>query len=114
MSHRPLRVAEEIRKVISERLVRGVGVTLPGFVTISTVEINKDLTLAKIYYSVFGEGVDVREVQAALDSVKKQLRQEVGRQIRLRLVPELAFVYDNSMAHADRINQLLSGKKDPE
>jgi ribosome-binding factor A len=107
MSHRSERVAEEIRKVISEFVVRGLKTRLPGLVTISHVEINKDLTLAKVYYSVFGSDSDVKRASEILADEKKAIRQEVARKIRLRLTPELALIYDETPAKAARIDELL-------
>ena len=62
MSMRKKRVGEEIRKVISERLVRGLKDPVPGFVTIQDVEVNKDFSRAKVYFSVFGS--DAEKVEA--------------------------------------------------
>jgi ribosome-binding factor A len=107
MSHRAQRVAEEIRKVISERLVRGLRTPLPGFVTISHVEINADLAEAKVFYSVFGTEEQATEVTKALGREKGALRYEVGQKIRLRMVPELIFIRDKTPEQAMRIEELL-------
>ena len=108
MSIRTERVAEEIRKVISERLIRGLKTPLPGFVTIRAVEISSDLGTAKVYFSVFGTDIQCQEAQKVLESEKRSLRQEVGQKIRLRLTPELVFVLDESAEKAARIHELLN------
>jgi len=111
VSIRSQRVSEEIRKVISERLIRGIKTPLPGFVTISAVEVNSDLTVAKIFYSVFGSEEDKKGAGKALEEEKRALRYEVAQKVRLRLAPELVFVRDDSPERAARISELLQGSK---
>jgi ribosome-binding factor A len=110
-SFRLERVAEEIRKVISERLVRGLKSHLPAFVTISHVEVSKDMSIAKVYFSLFGSEADCTTTEAALAEEKSALRYEVGRKVRLRHTPDLVFVRDNSPERAARIQQLLTDSK---
>ena len=110
-SYRLERVAEEIRKVVSEKLVRGLKSPLPAFVTISHVEVSKDMSIAKIYYSLFGDEANCILTEAALIEEKSALRYEVGRKVRLRHTPDLVFVRDNSPERAARIHQLLSDVK---
>jgi ribosome-binding factor A len=111
MSFRLERVAEEIRKVVSERLVRGLKVDLPAFVTISHVEVSKDMSTAKIYYSLFGSDEHCAATDAVLSEQKSALRYEVGKKVRLRHTPDLVFVRDNTPERAARINQLLNESK---
>jgi ribosome-binding factor A len=110
MSHRPKRVAEEIRRVLSEKILRGLKEPLPGFVTLSEVEVNRDFTQARIFYSVFGSDADATAVESALDRLKGMLRKEVGKKIRLRNTPELVFVRHDGPERAARIDSLLSEK----
>jgi len=111
MSFRLERVAEEIRKVVSERLVRGLKVDLPAFVTISHVEVSKDMSSAKIYYSLFGSDEQCAATEVTLAEQKAALRFEVGKKVRLRHTPDLVFVRDNTPERAARINQLLNDSK---
>lgn len=111
MSFRLERVAEEIRKVVSARLVRGLKVDLPAFVTISHVEVSKDMSMAKVYFSLFGSEEQCAATEAALIEQKSQLRREVGQKVRLRHTPDLVFVRDNSPERAARIHELLNATK---
>jgi len=106
-SIRMKRVAEEIQKVLSERLLRGLRDPLPGFVTIKHVEVTSDFTHAKVYYSVFGSDAQKKGAKQVLDENRGALRGEVGRQIRLRNTPELHFFEDNSAERAARVHDLL-------
>jgi len=108
MSIRTERIAEEIRKVISERLIRGLKTPLPGFVTISSVKVSADLGVAKVFYSVFGEEADCVGATQVLENEKRFIRQEVARKVRLRLVPELVFVLDETPEKVAHIHRLLN------
>lgn len=107
MSYRVKRVGEEIKKVISERLVRGLRDPVPGFVTIREVEVNKDFTRAHVYYSVIGTPEEKEEAALVINENKGYLRSEVGRKVRLRNTPELVFEEDVSGDRAARIHELL-------
>ena len=108
MSIRTKRVGEEIQKVVSEQLIRGLREPVPGFVTIKDVEVTSDFTHAKIFYSVIGTDADKRGAQAALEACRGELRYEVGKRIRLRNTPNLSFVFDDSGERAARVHALLA------
>lgn len=100
--------------MVSERLVRGLKVDLPAFVTISHVEVSKDMSTAKIYYSLFGSDLQCAASEAALIEAKPSLRYEVGKKVKLRHTPDLVLVRDNSPERAARIQQLLNDTKPSE
>jgi len=107
MSIRTQRVGEEIRKIISERLIRGLKDPVPGFVTIREVEVNSDFTMAKVFYSVIGSDDEKAGAQEVLNDNRGALRSEVGKKVRLRNTPQLTFVFDDSGERAARIHDLL-------
>jgi ribosome-binding factor A len=107
-SLRQKRVAEQIQKVISERLIRGLRDPLPGFVTVRDVDVARDFSHARVFYSVIGTDTDKSSVKELLTKQRGTLRAEVGRQVRLRLTPELSFIEDTSGERAARIHQLLA------
>ncbi|MFZ9889703.1 MAG: 30S ribosome-binding factor RbfA [Myxococcota bacterium] len=106
-SYRPKKVGEEIRRVLSEKLLRGLRDPLPGFVTIREVEVNRDFTRAKVFFSVIGTDSDKQGAQAVLEGARGLLRAEVGKKVRLRNTPDLVFIQDESGERAARIHQLL-------
>ncbi len=114
MSIRTSRVAEEIQKVISERLVRGLRDPLPGFVTVRGVEVTSDFTHAKIWVSVFGSDAQKKGAIDGLNTQRGALRYEVGQKIRLRNTPQLTFVLDESSERAARVHALLDEVKEHE
>lgn len=107
-TYRPKRVGEEIQRVLSEKLIRGLKDPLPGFVTVREVQVNRDFTRAKVFYSVIGSDADKKGAQEVLDANRGMLRVEVGRKVRLRNTPELVFIQDESGERAARIHHLLA------
>lgn len=110
MSNRQERVAEEIKKVVSEALRTKVDNPDIGMVTVTDVELTKEMETATIYYTSLNENKE--EVGNALEKSKGLIRSEVAREIRIRKAPELAFKYDNSIEYGNKIESLLNEIKD--
>jgi ribosome-binding factor A len=108
---RPERVGEAIRDELSQLIAREVHDPGIGFITLTRVSVTPDLQLARVYYTTLGDEKAQRETAKALKRAAPFLRRQVGARIRLRRVPELTFFYDQSIAHADRIEQILQDLK---
>jgi ribosome-binding factor A len=106
--HRPDRVGDQIRQELSELLARGeVHDPGIGFITLTRVQVTADLQLARVYYTTMGDANARRETARALERATPFFRRHVGERVRLRRVPELEFRFDESVAHQDRIEQIL-------
>lgn len=108
MSHRIERVQEEIKKIISETIQKQVKDPRMGFVSITEVEVNKDITFAKVFYSVYGNDETRENTKKAMDSAKKFIRGEIGKKLKVRVTPEIAFFMDNSMEYGAHIQTILN------
>lgn len=106
-SNRPERIGEAIRDEISVMLAREVHDPGIGFLTLTRVKVTPDLQLARVYYTTLGDEKAQRETAKALRRAGPFLRRQLGQRIRLRRVPDLEFHYDESIAHADRVEQIL-------
>jgi ribosome-binding factor A len=85
-----------------------------GLVTVTAVEITRDLRHAKVFVSVLGTDSQRAATFEGLANVAPHLRGRVGRALRLRVAPEIEFRNDESVAHAAHIEQLLAQvRKDP-
>jgi ribosome-binding factor A len=111
MSIRTARVGEEIKKVLSERLLRGLRDPVPGFVTIGAVEVTSDFSQATVYVSVIGTDADKKGAMEVLQHERGHLRYEVGQKVRLRQTPDLRFVLDESGERGARVLALLDEEK---
>lgn len=100
------RVAEQIQRELAELIRKGLKDPRVGWVTLTAVEVTRDYSHAKVFYTVMDE--NKREItQEALDSAAGFLRNELGRQIRLFSMPQLHFVYDDSIARGVYMSRLI-------
>jgi ribosome-binding factor A len=112
-NRRPDRVAEAIREEVATFLAEDVkDPRVVGLVTVTGVEVTRDLRHAKVFVSVMGSDTERAATYQGLESVAGHLRSHVGRALRLRLAPEISFRPDESVAHAARIETLLAQIKD--
>jgi len=105
---RPDRVADQIRSEIASLLARDVHDPGIGFVTLTRVQVTPDLQLARVFYTTLGDAAARTNSGRALERASPFLRRQIGSRLRLRRTPELTFVYDESVAGQDRIEQLLN------
>jgi len=114
-SHRPDRVGDQIRQVLSELLSRGEihdpGI---GFITLTRVKVSPDLQVARVYYTTLGDEAARRETAKALQRATGFCRRQVGDRLQLRRVPELQFQFDESVTHQDRVERILRELHDEE
>lgn len=114
-SHRPERIADQIRQRLSDLFARGeVHDPGLGFITLTRVQVTADLQLARVYYSSLADDTARRETARALDRATPFLRRQVGSTLQLRRVPQLEFRYDEALQHQDRVEQILRDLHDEE
>ena len=101
-------MGDQIRQELSEILSRGqVHDPGIGFITLTRVQVTPDLQLARVYYTSLGDPNARKETARALTRATGFFRRQIGSRLQLRRVPELEFRFDESIAHQDRIEQIL-------
>jgi ribosome-binding factor A len=105
---RPDRVADQIRGELATLLAREVHDPGIGFVTLTRVQVSPDLQLARVYYTALGDDKARAASGRALERASPFLRRQLGSRLRLKRAPELTFMYDDSIAGQDRIEQILN------
>lgn len=108
------RVAQEIKREISNILARELRDPRLGFVTITYVELSADLKNAKVHYSVLGSKKDEDSSQVALKKATGYIRKLIGQRLNLRFNPEIIFRFDKSIAYSIKIEEVLREIKDGE
>ena len=101
------RLEGEIRSVLAEALLQDVKDPRLEGVIVSTVRLNRDGTLATVYFSLIGD--DERERQAAdgFSAASPFLRRTLGRRMRIRTLPGLEFERDQSYEYGDKLERLF-------
>ena len=103
------RLGTQILRTLSELLrfeskdprVRGVSLT--------SVDLSRDLGVAKVYYGLVNPEDSPELAQAGLDKAAGFLRGRLGKEIKVRHVPELRFIHDDSVEHGIKISELIDG-----
>lgn len=101
------KVADLIRKEVSQMLVKTVKDPRIGFVTITRVMVTEDCRLAKVYFSVAGTPEEKQQSMQGLDSAKGYIQRELGRRISLRYTPKIMFQFDPSIEYAIHIEEIF-------
>ena len=107
MSLRNERVRKELMRDISEILRKEIG-GLAGVVSIVDVEVAHDSSFAKVIYSVLGSPEQIETTKNIIEKSTPKIRYEVGKRIRLRLTPELRFVYTDSLEKGSKVSELIN------
>ncbi|MEB3187204.1 MAG: 30S ribosome-binding factor RbfA [bacterium] len=105
------RVGEAIKEVVSETVRRLKDSRITALVSVTDVEVSRDLRHAKVFVSLYGEQEDVTQTLEGLQSAIKFIRGEVARTLQLRTAPTLQIVQDPSLSHGAHIHALLSQLK---
>jgi ribosome-binding factor A len=107
MSHRVNRVAEQMKKELSDIIGRKLKDPRIGFVTVTDVQVTGDLQQATVYISVLGDEEQKENTLKGLAKATGFIRTEIGQRIRLRKTPEITFEFDESIDYGNRIETLI-------
>ena len=104
------RVAQELQKEVAIILQREVKDPRIGMVTVSDVEVSRDLAYAKIFVTFLfdSDQAAIEQGMVGLEKASPYIRSLVGKAMRLRIVPELRFIYDESLVEGMRMSNLVS------
>lgn len=108
MTLRNERVRKTLMKEIADILQKDIRDSkITGLVSIVDVEVSHDNSFAKVYYSILGNEEQKKQTKEAIQHHVPQIRYEVGKRIRLRLTPELRFIYDDSIERGSRVTEII-------
>ena len=109
-SRRISRVAELIRREVSQMLLNGIKDDRvgAGMVSVTDVDVSGDLQHAKIFVSIYGSDEARAETMEGLKSATGYVRSELGHRVRLRRTPEVLFMEDRSIERGNRVLSLLN------
>ncbi len=104
---RASRVGDQVRAELAELLAREVHDPGIGFLTITHVRVSADLQQARVFYTTLGDDKARKDSARALERATPFLRRHIGRRLQLKRVPELTWMFDDSIEKNDRIARLL-------
>ena len=108
VNHRQHQLAQVITRELSDLMRLRMKDPRIGFVSVTAVEVTKDLSYAKVYVSVMGSPEEQRDTMRALRHAAGFLRHELAQRLTIRHMPELTFQLDESIARGARVIELLN------
>jgi ribosome-binding factor A len=107
LTHRIERIAEQLREEVSQILATEIADPGVGLVTVSRVKVSPDLSLARVYWTLFGDAAEKKRTTKALQRAAPFVRHVLATRLTLRRVPEVAFHYDEGLAAHQRVEEIL-------
>lgn len=104
---RSRRIAEQVMRELSGIIRLELKDPRVGMITILDVEVSSDQSHARVYFSSLGDQSTIAEATAGLERASGFLRSQLARRMKLRIVPQLQFKYDESVERGMRISQLI-------
>lgn len=111
------RVAAQFQRELADLLRTEIKEPGLGMVTLSDVEVTRDMSLIRAFVSFLGAAETPQKCVKTLNQHAPQLRRALSGRVRMRVMPELRFFYDDSIERGTRMDQLLNSlaeKRPPE
>ena len=101
------KVNQQVKREIGRIIHQELGDPRLQFVTVTDVDVSRDLRSARIRFSVLGEESQIQAAQHGLEGAKGMIRKLLGKNVNLRYTPDLLFIYDESVEMSVRIEETL-------
>jgi ribosome-binding factor A len=111
-SNRVQRVERELLETLAQFLQHGLNEPLPCFASVTAVEVSPNLRHARVFFRLVGEKKHVAEAEALLEKDRHLFQKEVAREVKMKFVPVLRFIFGHSEKHDD-VDRLLENLKRP-
>ena len=108
MSRRLARLNEQLKRELAVLVRTDVRDPRVGVVTVTGVDVTNDLAVARVFVRVLGSDEEVAKTLEGLEAAAPFLRTELGKELRIRRVPELRFERDETLERAMRIEEILT------
>ena len=104
---RTLRIADQVQRELADLIRNELKDRRVGMITLTDVEVSQDYAHAKIFYTTLGSEEDNFLTGKGLEHAARFLRSQLSHRLRLRVVPQLHFIYDESVERGIRLSQLI-------
>jgi ribosome-binding factor A len=104
---RSRRIAEQVQRELSDIIRLELKDPRVGMITLTDVEVTPDHAHARVYFTLLGEAHRIEEALAGLRHAAGFLRSELAHRLKVRVVPQLHFEYDESVERGARVSQLI-------
>jgi len=107
------RVAPLVMEILADLLQSRARDPRVKLAVLTRVELGDDLRLARVYYHAL-DGSDHGPIEEGLEAARSFLRRELGQRLRMKFTPDIRFMYDKGLDHADKVERILQSLKEDE
>jgi ribosome-binding factor A len=104
---RTRRVGEQIQREMAQLVQQEINDPRIGLVTISAVKLSRDMSHANIFFTVLDEEHPIKETLKILEGASGFLRHELAKRMKLRIIPQIHFKYDESISYGNELSALI-------
>jgi len=101
------RINNQIRSIIGAAFIKKIPSSDHGLLTISKVKVTADLRKADIYYTVFKPEKSIDELNIEINKKRKYFRKILSTEMKIKNIPELFFIYDDSLNYEYQLNKIF-------
>jgi ribosome-binding factor A len=101
------RVGEQILEIVADTAAKHIDLNHLGFVTFTGIDVSPDLRSAIIYFSALNPTDEIQNIENKINTIAKGFKKYLGIEMRIKNIPDLRFIYDQSLNYTDKINQMI-------
>ena len=101
------RVGEQILEIVTDTAAKHIDLNNLGFITFTGIYVSPDLRSAKIFFSALNPIDDVQIIEKKINSMSKGFKKYLGMEMRIKNIPDLRFIYDQSLNYTEKMNQII-------
>jgi len=107
------RVGEQILEIVTDTAAKNIDLNHLGFITFTGIDVSPDLRSAKIFFSALNPTDDVQNIEKKINSIAKGFKKYLGIEMRIKNIPDLRFIYDQSLHYTEKMNQMIQSIEIP-
>ena len=101
------RVGEQILEIVTDTAAKHIDLNHLGFITFTGIDVSPDLRSAIIYFSALNPTDEIQNIESKINIIAKGFKKYLGIEMRIKNIPDLRFIYDQSLNYTEKINQMI-------
>ena len=101
------RVGEQILEIVTDTAAKHIDINHLGFITFTGIDVSPDLRSAIIYFSALNPTDEIQNIENKINTIAKGFKKYLGIEMRIKNIPDLRFIYDQSLNYTEKINQMI-------
>ena len=107
------RVGEQILEIVTDTAAKHIDLNHLGFITFTGIDVSPDLRSAIIYFSALNPTDEIQNIESKMNIIAKGFKKYLGIEMRIKNIPDLRFIYDQSLHYTEKMNQMIQSIEIP-